>query len=144
MFYGCQADKLGLLSYIDGRLFSTGDCDAKIFLAASAGRTWGLRDGAEPAKPDGELHRRVRTNLGAGPWRAGQAGDRERRAVFGFVGPFYGEGFGGPFYGGGFYGPGPFFDAGLPARVDEVSCETTFMLRGDKVVGFTLRGDDCS
>jgi hypothetical protein len=62
----------------------------------------------------------------------------------GFVGPFYGEGFGGPFYGGGFYGPGPFFDAGLPARVDEVSCETTFMLRGDKVVGFTLRGDDCS
>jgi hypothetical protein len=63
----------------------------------------------------------------------------------GFVGPFYGSGFyGGPFYGGGFAGPGPFFDAGLPARVNEISCETTFMLRSDKVVGFTIRGDDCT
>jgi hypothetical protein len=63
----------------------------------------------------------------------------------GFAGPFYGPGFyGGPFYGGGFIGPGPFFDAGIPSRVSEVACETTFTLRDDKVIGFTLRGDDCS
>jgi hypothetical protein len=58
----------------------------------------------------------------------------------GFAGPYYG----GPFYGGGFIGPGPFFDAGIPGRVNEISCETTFQLRNDKVIGFTLRGDDCS
>ncbi len=62
----------------------------------------------------------------------------------GIVGPLDGSGFyGGPFYGGGF-GPGPFFDAGIPSRVHEIACETTFTLRDDKVISFTLRGDDCS
>jgi len=63
----------------------------------------------------------------------------------GFIGPgFYGPGlYGGPFFGGGF-GPAPFFDSGLPARVNEVSCETTFLLKSGKVVDFTLRGDDCT
>ncbi len=61
----------------------------------------------------------------------------------GLAGPFYAGGlYGGPFYGG--FGPGPFFDAGIPSRVNEVACETTFTLRDDKVIGFTLRGDDCS
>jgi hypothetical protein len=61
----------------------------------------------------------------------------------GFAGPFYGSGFyGGPFYGG--FGPGPVFATGIPSRVAEISCETTFTLRDDKVIGFTLRGDDCS
>jgi hypothetical protein len=61
----------------------------------------------------------------------------------GFAEPFYGAGFyGGPFYGG--FGPGPFIDAGIPSRINEVACETTFTLRDNKVVGFTLRGDDCS
>jgi hypothetical protein len=62
----------------------------------------------------------------------------------GFMGPAYGGFYGGPFYGGGFIGPGPFFDAGIPSRVNEISCETTFVLRKDKVVSFTLRGNDCS
>ena len=48
------------------------------------------------------------------------------------------------FIGPGFYGPGPFFDTGIPARVNEVSCETTFLLKDGKVVDFTLRGDDCT
>jgi hypothetical protein len=62
----------------------------------------------------------------------------------GFIGPgFYGPGlYGGPFLGG--YGPGPFFDTGIPAQVNEVSCETTFLLKDGKVVDFTLRGDDCT
>jgi len=62
----------------------------------------------------------------------------------GFAGPgFYGPGlYGGPFFGG--FGPDPFFDTGLPARVNEVSCETTFLLKDGKVVDFTLRGDDCT
>jgi len=58
----------------------------------------------------------------------------------GFIGPY---GYGGPFYPG-FDGPGPWIEGGFPARVAEISCETTFMLRNDKVVGFTLRGDDCT
>jgi len=62
----------------------------------------------------------------------------------GIIGPgFYGPGiYGGPYFGG--FGPDPFFDTGIPARVNEVSCETTFLLKGGKVVDFTLRGDDCS
>jgi len=49
----------------------------------------------------------------------------------------------GPWYGGPFYG-GPVFDAGIPPEVIERGCETTFLLRDDKVVNFTLRGNDCS
>jgi len=62
----------------------------------------------------------------------------------GFSGPIYAGGFyGGPFYPSGFF-PAPFLDAGIPSRIHEISCETTFTLRDDKVIGFTLRGDDCS
>jgi hypothetical protein len=55
---------------------------------------------------------------------------------------FYGGfgGFGGPFwgpFGGGFYG------GGFPPTVNQWSCETTFMLENNKVVNFTLRGNDC-
>jgi len=62
----------------------------------------------------------------------------------GFIGGgFYGPGlYGGPFPGG--FGPGPLWDTGVPARVNEISCETTFLLKGNKVVDFTLRGDDCT
>ena len=55
---------------------------------------------------------------------------------FGSFGP-YGGPFGGPFYGGGFY------SAGFPRNVEVFSCETTFMLKDDKVFNFTLRGNDC-
>jgi hypothetical protein len=44
----------------------------------------------------------------------------------------------GPWYG------GPIFDAGIPPQVIEQDCETTFLLRNDKVASFTLRGNDCS
>ncbi len=69
---------------------------------------------------------------------------RDLNVYPGFNGPgFYGPGlYGGPFLGG--YGPGPFFDTGIPAQVNEVSCETTFLLKDGKVVDFTLRGDDCT
>jgi hypothetical protein len=50
----------------------------------------------------------------------------------GFGGPFYG-----PFYGGGF------INAGLPRQVQEYSCETTFLLKDQRVFNFTLRGNDC-
>ena len=43
-----------------------------------------------------------------------------------------------PFY------DGPFYDAGFPPTVTEEGCETTFALRNNKVVSFTLRGNDCS
>lgn len=62
-------------------------------------------------------------------------------ASYGFA-PF----FGGPFYGGGYYGGGygsPFF-GGLPPELSEYSCDTTFLLRDNKVFGYTLRGNDCS
>jgi hypothetical protein len=61
--------------------------------------------------------------------------------IYGGFGPF------GPgFYGGPFWGPGfgaPIYDAGIPASVRDWSCETTFMLKDDKVYNFTLRGNDC-
>lgn len=71
--------------------------------------------------------------------------DRHRIDVEpGLIGGFgpYGAGF----YGGPFWGPGfgyPVFDAAIPPTVNELSCETTFMLKGDKVFNFTLRGNDC-
>ena len=63
--------------------------------------------------------------------------------------PIYFGGFGGPYGYGGFGGPflgpvGGFYDAGPPASVMVWRCETTFKLQDDKVVGFTLRGNDCS
>jgi len=53
---------------------------------------------------------------------------------------FGGGAYGGPFYGQGF--AGPFYD--FPPTVDEYSCETTFLLRDNRVLGFTMRGNDCS
>jgi len=53
---------------------------------------------------------------------------------------FGGGAYGGPFYGGGF--AGPFY--GFPTYVTVYSCETTFLLREDRVLGFTMRGNDCS
>jgi len=49
----------------------------------------------------------------------------------------------GPWYGSPYYG-GPIFDAGIPPQLIEQDCETTFLLRNDKVTSFTLRGNDCS
>ncbi len=62
-------------------------------------------------------------------------------ASYGFA-PFYGY----PFYGSQFYGAGygGAFFGGSPPEVDEYSCETTFMLRDDKVFSYSLRGNDCS
>jgi hypothetical protein len=51
------------------------------------------------------------------------------------------------FYAFGSYSPfydGPFYNAGFPPTVTEAGCETTFALRDNKVVSFTLRGNDCS
>jgi hypothetical protein len=51
-------------------------------------------------------------------------------------------GFGGyPYYGG--FG-GPVFATGIPPTVIDRSCETTFLLHDNKVVSFTLRGNDCN
>ncbi len=61
--------------------------------------------------------------------------------------PIFLGGFGGPWwgaYGGGFYGGGGLYGAGLPSNVTVWRCETTFMLHDDKVVSFTLRGNDCT
>ena len=52
-----------------------------------------------------------------------------------YMGGWYGP-WGGPFYGGGFYPYSP--------GVYSYGCETTFMLKDNKVVNFTLRGNDCS
>ncbi len=62
------------------------------------------------------------------------------------VGGFGGYGGLGPFYGGPFYGDSLFAGGlygGIPPQVVDYSCETTFMLRHDRVFGFTLRGNDC-
>jgi len=57
-------------------------------------------------------------------------------------GPGFGPyGFGGPFYGGGW--GGPIWDAGIPPTVNDLTCETTFMLKNGRVFNFTLRGNDC-
>ena len=54
---------------------------------------------------------------------------------------------GGPFYGGApFYGPcggAGFYGAEIPPEINTYTCDTTFMLKDDKVVNFTLRGNDC-
>ncbi len=63
-------------------------------------------------------------------------------ATVGFGGPFGGP-FDGGFYGRGFYGAG-IYGVGGPQRIEQYSCETTFMLKDDKVYDFTLRGNDCS
>jgi len=51
-------------------------------------------------------------------------------------------GFGG-FDGRRFYGYGAAWDAGFPRDVDTYTCNATFMLKDDRVYGFTLRGNDC-
>jgi hypothetical protein len=56
---------------------------------------------------------------------------------------FGGFGSFGPWYGGPYFA-GPVFDSGIPPQITEYSCETTFLLRDDKVVSFSLRGNDCS
>jgi hypothetical protein len=53
-------------------------------------------------------------------------------AFGGPFGPFYG-----PYYGGGFY------NVAFPQQVQEYSCETTFLLKDERVFNFTLRGNDC-
>jgi len=59
-----------------------------------------------------------------------------------FVGGFGAYGFdGGPFWGAPY---GGFYSAGFPPSASVWRCETTFELHDDKVVGFTLRGNDCS
>jgi hypothetical protein len=57
--------------------------------------------------------------------------------------PWIGGGFGDGFYGRGFYGGG-LYASDLPRPIDNWSCESTFALKNDHVVGFTLRGNDCS
>ena len=54
-------------------------------------------------------------------------------------GGVYGS-YGGPFYGGR-YG-GPYY--GFPPYVNEYSCDTTFLLKDDRVLSFTMRGNACS
>ncbi len=56
---------------------------------------------------------------------------------WGGFGPY---GFAGP-YGGGF--GGPIWDSGIPPTVNDLTCETTFMLKDGHVVNFSLRGNDC-
>jgi len=56
--------------------------------------------------------------------------------IFIGYGGFYGP-YGGPF-GGGYYGS-PF-----PPSVNVWRCETTFMLQHDKVLSFSMRGNDCN
>jgi len=53
----------------------------------------------------------------------------------------FGAPFGGPFYGGGFYGG--LYASNFPQDVQDWTCTTTFMLKGDKVFNFSLRGNDC-
>jgi hypothetical protein len=50
----------------------------------------------------------------------------------GYMGGWYGPNW---FYGGGYYPYSP--------SVVVYGCETTFMLKGGRVVNFTLRGNDC-
>jgi hypothetical protein len=54
----------------------------------------------------------------------------------------FGGGFG-PY--GGFYGSpyGGFYGDPFPRQVNEYSCETTFLLKDDRVVSFSLRGNYC-
>jgi hypothetical protein len=47
-----------------------------------------------------------------------------------YGGPFYGSRYGGSFY-------------DFPPYVNEYSCDTTFLLKDDRVLSFTLRGNDC-
>ncbi len=58
-----------------------------------------------------------------------------------YLGGWYGP-YGGPFYGGGFYPQ--VYAAGLTPQVIVYGCETTFMLKGGRVVSVTLRGNDCN
>jgi len=53
------------------------------------------------------------------------------------IGPYFGRGYYGAAFGSGFY------DSNFPRPIDQYSCTVTFALHGDKVVGFTLRGNDC-
>jgi hypothetical protein len=69
-------------------------------------------------------------------------GQQHQVVVANTYGDWYGPywGWGGRFYRGGFYGGGyyPYYQG-----VYSYGCETTFMLKDDKVVNFTLRGNDC-
>jgi len=49
--------------------------------------------------------------------------------------------FGGAYYGGGFYPPA--YGAAFPSDVQVYYCEVTFLLKNDKVLTFTLRGNYC-
>jgi hypothetical protein len=62
-------------------------------------------------------------------------------AAGGYLGGWYGP-YGGSFYGGGFYPQ--VYEAGLTPGIITYGCETTFVLKNDKVVSFTLRGNDCN
>lgn len=68
--------------------------------------------------------------------------DQSNQAVLtgAYLGGWYGA-WNGPFYGGAFYPQ--IYAAGLTPRVIFYGCETTFVLRDNKVVSFTLRGNDC-
>ncbi len=47
-----------------------------------------------------------------------------------------------PFYGAPIFAPA-IYGGGFPAQITTYSCETTFVLKDDKVVSFSLRGNDC-
>jgi hypothetical protein len=53
------------------------------------------------------------------------------------VGPYFGRGYYGAGFGGGFY------NEDFPRQINDYSCTATFALHDDRVVGFTLRGNDC-
>ncbi len=55
----------------------------------------------------------------------------------GSVGPYFGRGY----YGAGF--GGDFYNEDFPRQINDYSCTATFALHDDRVVGFTLRGNDC-
>ncbi len=57
-----------------------------------------------------------------------------------YSGGYYGS-YGWPYYGSRFY-PNA-YGPGIPSRVFFYGCETTFMVKNDKVLSFTLRGNDC-
>lgn len=61
------------------------------------------------------------------------------------ISPSYGAGFSGylgGYFGSGYYGPF-IYDAGLPSQIYTYGCVTTFTIKDDHVVGFTLKGNYC-
>jgi hypothetical protein len=57
--------------------------------------------------------------------------------AYGGFGPLYGGPFWQPYYG------AEVFNEGISSSLVVWHCETTFALQHDKVVSFTLRGNDC-